>query len=545
MTAVTAGTLRQKFEEAVNKNDFPQFREDYRKYLSQFPAFNKSYSAGPTEMSVHSAIFGHTLFYLKQTNDAQAQALMDDGRAASKVFGRLTVGERLEFLKVLDEKIKAHGEDIGVVITADSGKPTELSEKEMAKGAEWFAYAYKEAEAQIGPKGDFNQSLISRPMGVAQIIGAYNYPYALAVGGIVGALAAGNGVIVSAPMKAPNWVFPFMQAVREATEEFAGKAVSDGKPWAEEFAATAAGLVQCSVGVNRNLTAGVDIVHFVGGDVTGNFISKTRGTKRTILEMGGSNVVAVMESALDRPTAAKEISAAIYAGFAPATGQRCTAPRMLVSEPGAEAVVKELGRMCAEDDHHIGNPFTKGVKMGPLVDRGARQKMEEAITLAGELGATVYGTLKANSNSIPMALNDNSFWVQPVMIDWSTADVFDPKKAERLKTVLGEEIFGPLLHVLPRVTGIDAMIATTNKYDTHGLAGAIFSSKDEEVDRYAANIRVTSLTVNEAPKDRSPFGPHGHPGLATIGGKSHFELYASETVVARPKAKPPVAKPAA
>lgn len=545
MTAIAPGTLRQKFEEAVNKNDFAQFREDYRKYLSQFPSFNKAYSAAPTEMSVHSAIFGHTLFYLKQTNDAQAQALMDEGRAASKAFGKLTVGERLEFLKVLEEKVKKYGEDIGIVITADTGKPIELSEKEMSKGAEWFDYAYKNAEAQIGPKGDFNQMVITRPMGVAQIIGAYNYPYALAVGGIVGALAVGNGVIVSAPMKAPNWVFPFMQAVREAAEEFAGRAVSEGKPWAEEFAANAIGLVQCSVGVNRNLTAGVDIVHFVGGDVTGNIISKSRGIKRTILEMGGSNVVAVMNSALDHDGAAKEIAAAIYAGFAPATGQRCTAPRMLCAEKGAEDVVMLLGKMCAEDDHHIGNPFSKGTKMGPLVDRGARQKMEEAIVLAEEVGAKVYGTLKANSNAIPMALNDNSFWVQPVMIDWSTADLTDEKKAARVKTVLGEEIFGPLIHVLPRIEGIDAAVAVTNKYDTHGLAGAIFSANDDEVAKYAAGVRVTSLTVGDAPKDRSPNGPHGHPGVSPIGGSGHFKLYADEGVIARPKAKPPTPKPTA
>lgn len=545
MTALAAGELRQKFEDAVNRNDFPAFNDQYRKFLAEFPAFNKSVSPTPTELAAHSAIFGRTGFFLKQTNDADAKRLLDDGHVAGKVFAGLTVAERLEFLKVLQEKIKSHEQEIGLVISADTGKPIELSEKEMAKGAEWFDFAYREAEAQIGPKTDGNLKITSRPLGVSQIIGAYNYPYALAIGGIVGSLAAGNSVVVSAPLKAPNWVFPFMSAVNEAVTEFTSAARAAGKPWADDLAKSAGGLVQYSVGVNRILTAEVDLVHFVGGDVTGNIIRKSRGNKPTILEMGGSNVAVIMDSALDGATAADDIAKKIYDGFAPATGQRCTAPRMLCVEEGAEAVVEALGKLVASGDHHLGNPFSKGTKMGPLVDRGAHQKMVEAIALAQEVGAKVYGDMKTSPSEVPEALNENSFWVKPVVIDWGRADFSDAKTAERIKAVLGDEIFGPLVHVLPRIKGIDAAIATTNAYDTHGLAGAIFTNKDEDVERYAAGVSVTSITVNDGPKDRSPFGPHGHPGLQTIGGSHHFNLYASERVVALPKPKVTPLKPAA
>ncbi|TAL30767.1 MAG: aldehyde dehydrogenase family protein [Alphaproteobacteria bacterium] len=544
MAILAPGELSKKFEQAVNQNDFETFRTDYKTYLSQFPAFSAAYSPVPTDLPVYSAIFGRTCFYLKQTNDIQAADILKDGRAASEVFGRLTIAERLDFLKVLQEKIKAHEQDIGMVISADTGKPVDLSVKEMTKGAEWFDYACQDAERQIGPRGPFESKPVAYPLGVAQIIGAYNYPYALAIGGIVGALTAGNGVVVSAPLKAPNWVFPFMTAVDEAVADFSAKAAAEGKPWAGSFAAIGKGLVQASVGVNRSLTAEADIVHFVGGDVTGAMIAKSRGTKPTILEMGGSNVVAVMASALDKPTAAKEIAETIYGGFGPATGQRCTAPRMLIAEPGAEDVVRELGKIITEGDPHIGNPFAKGTKMGPLVDRGAHQKMDEAMALAKELGATVYGTGKVNSNIVPQALDGNSFWVSPVMIDWSTANTSKPEDAERLKKLLGEEIFGPLLHVAPRIKGVDEAIAFTNKFDTHGLAGAIFSEDKAEIDKYADGVRTTSLTVNEGPKDRSPYGPHGHPGLRTIGGAAHFNLYTRERVVVMPKPKAAAPAPA-
>lgn len=540
MKKLAAGTLRQKFEDAVNRNDFRSFNSDYQDYLSQFPAFVESSSTTPADLAVHNPIFGETSFYLKQTTDSAAQKLLADGRAASGVFGALTVAERLDFLRALQEKVRQHADDIGLVIAADTGKPVDLAVKEMAKGDEWFDYAYKTAEEQLGPKDAASGRSFTRPRGVAQVIGAYNYPYALAIGGVVGALAAGNGVIVSAPLKAPDWVFPFMEAVQEAVDEFGAKAAAEGKPWAADFSAAADGLVQYSVGVNRSLTAEADIVHFVGGDVTGNIISKSRGLKKTILEMGGSNVVAVMDSALDHDGAAQEIAQALYNGFAPATGQRCTAPRIFCVATGAEDVVAALGKIVAEGDHKTGNPFTAGTKIGPLVDRGAFQKMEEAIALAEELGAKVYGSLKVNSNCVPQALNAGAIWVGPVVIDWSPVDRGNPDAAARLTKLLGEEIFGPLLHVVHRVNGVEEAIAVANRYDTHGLSGGIFAGRAEECEKYAAGVNVTSLTFNEGPKDRSPWGPHGHPGLDVVGGRHHFNLYASESVVVqqKPKAKP-------
>ncbi len=533
--ASAVDNVTEILKNAIDQNDFETFRSTYRAFLSQFPAFNKSFSGGPAEVKVLSAIFGRTCFYLRQTSDTQATQLLTDSRAASKIFGSLSIAERLAFLKVLQEKIAKYQAEIELVITADTGKPTELSKGEMTKGSEWFDYAAQKAEEQIGKKAAGKQMLATKPLGAVQVIGAYNYPYALTIGGIIGALVTGNGVIISAPLKAPNWIFPFMQAAREAVEEFAGQAIAAGKPWAEAFASNANGLIQFSIGVNSNLTSNVDLVHFVGSNKVGEIISKSRGLKRNILEMGGSNIGVVMNSALDAKSA-DEIALALYKGFGPATGQRCTAPRILaVQEGAADTVVKALGRIIAESDHHIGNPLTAGTKMGPLVDSGAHQKMGAAIELAHELGATVYGDLNVNSNIVPQARDENSYWVKPVVIDWSTVDMTDPVKAERVNKVLADEIFGPLVHVAPRIKTIDDAIALQKKLDVNGLAGCIFTNSQEELDRYASNVEVTSLTVNDGPKDRSPWGPHGHPKLDTIGGVDHFARYVSNNTVYQEK----------
>jgi aldehyde dehydrogenase (NAD+) len=534
----TPENVRLQLEADVQNNDFSAFSGNYVSFLKRFSSFRKAYSPGPADVVAHSAIFGQQCFHLKQTNDAQGQEILAQSRAASRVFGSLTLEERLDFLEILQRKIADHKEEIELVITADTGKPIDLSATEMDKGNEWFQYAYETAAGQLTTVNQNGNRISPRPLGAAQIIGAYNYPYALAVGGIVGALASGNGVIVSAPLKAPNWVFPFMEAAQEAVEAFSAVATAEGKPWVHAFRGIADGLIQCSVGVNTKMTADADLVHFVGGDYVGGLISKSRGHKPTILEMGGSNVAVVMESALRNPDSAEDIARALYAGFGPATGQRCTAPRMLCVQSGAEGVVEALAKLCAEADHHIGNPFSHGVKMGPLVDRGAHQKMAEAIEVAEKLGAKVHGTLKVNSNVVPQSLNENSYWVNPIVIDWSGVDISDPATAAQIGAVLKNEIFGPLLHVVHSVSTVGDAISVTNRLDGHGLAGAIFTGSEDEAQRYEAGVSVTSLTVNGVPKDRSPWGPHGHPGLATIGGATHFRLYSSFNTVFAPKFAP-------
>ena len=528
---------RTYFEKTVNDNNFPSFNDCEIEILNHYRSFQDSRANGPTPVGSHNAIFGETGFYLNQTNDIQAQQLLEGGRAASDVLATLSIDERLEFLSILERKLKEHTEEEMLVITADTGKPIDLSATEIEKGNAVFGFAYKKAKAQLATRieHEAEQDLIisADPLGVAQIIGAYNYPYALAMTGIIGALTAGNGVVVSAPLKAPNWVFPFIQAAQEATEEYTTKAFQEGKPWAAEFAAIAPKLIQYSVGRNDHLTHEADIVHFVGSNATGEAIRQSRGLKKTILEMGGSNVGVVMASAIQRPEDAQKIADIITAAFAPSTGQRCTALRMLIVQYGAEAVLDNLFRICAAGPGELlGNPFTKGVKMGPLVDGYAHQKMQEAIDLAHKVGAKVFGNLKVNDERIPPSLNQHSYWVNPIAIDWRSANLAEGNNAKDLHECLSHEIFGPLIHVLPQIHDLNEGIEKTNALDTNGLAGALFTNDPNDVKRYQAKTKVTSLSVNEASKDRSPWGPHGHPGLDTIGSDGHFRLYTRARVLA-------------
>lgn len=524
----TVKTQQHALATAIDQCDFGAFNRDYQDFLRQFDSFNTAYCDQPTAVAVENVIFGQLAFHLHPTTDAQAHALLSNARAASNVLTHLSIAERLQFLNLLEQAIVKYQDAIMTTISADMGKPLDLSRGEITKGTEWFDYARAQAEIQLGNKQVGKLVNGTKPLGSVQVISAYNYPLALSIGGLVGGIAAGNGVIISAPMKAPNWVFPFMAAVREARTAFIADAKADGKSWAADMEHHGHGLIQHSIGVNNHLTTNVDIVHFVGSDIVGAQIRAARNGKPTILEISGSNVVTVMKSAL-ATTTAEDIAKTIYGGFGPATGQRCTAPRILCVEKGAEAVAHALSHLCATGpaNHEIGNPFQAGVKIGPLVDKIAYYKMHDAIALATTLGATIYGTLRPDVTHVPLAAFDKACWVNPITIDWSTAKLSQAETHGRMEACLQDEIFGPLLHILPPIENVQQATSAIATLDTHRLAAALFSSDAQEIAEFLSAVNVTSIAINGPTKDFSPWGSHGHPGLQTIGGSTHFHLYAS------------------
>ncbi len=532
MTSKAEDTIKS-LEQSFDKNDFASFKKEYTQFLNQFPEFQKSLSSDREQsLQVVNPMFGGEKFLLKKTTAAQAEEIMEKGRAAKAVFGNLPLEQRLDFLEILRKRITAHQEDIKLTITADMGKPIELTAGEITKGNAWFDYAQKQAPEQLKEKkssiGKVETIVSTKPAGVVQVIGAFNYPYALTIPGVVGGLATGNSVVVSTPDKAPNWVFPFMEAAKEAVKEFTD---SDKNKFTDEQKSVLKdGLIQYSIGRGSGLSKMADVVHFVGGDGAGEALKAERGRKPTILELGGSNVVTVMDSAVTDDEKAKKIATEIWGGFGPATGQRCTAPRILCVQDGAAVQVSEKLRVICDEgpavgEGGVGNPFKKGTKIGPLVDAGAYNKMEEAINFAEKLGANVHGKLNVSGNTIPHA----GKWVNPIVIDWSSVEARGADDTKKVYDFIKkEEIFAPLTHIIHPVKDLDEAIKKTHELDTHNLAGAIYTNNENDVARYFSETKATSKTHNGAPKDLSPDGLHGHPNELYIGGDKHFINYGVE-----------------
>ncbi len=525
-------TLVRQFELAINQgleafnkkalelqNSSPTFR-DGSVTLEEANAQGDP-SKNPDLQPAVSAIFGEQLpYYLKKTTDDEAKTMLREGRKLASLSAQLPVSEHMRFLRILGEEIQVIAEEMEASILMETGKPDSLCKVETAKGLKWLAHAFKNAETQIDG---------FRPMGVVQVIESFNYPFAIAMAGIVGALASGNSLIIAGADKASAWLYHFMDAAKKAIDRFHLDENLVGKDFAENYDKLKHALIQFNIGITPRITRNANVVHFVGSEATGMKIKELRGNKRTIIEMGGPNTVTVMGDAIQDPAEAQKIIDMIYAKVAPGAGQSCSATRRVLVQrgPAGRAFIEGLKNKFENTDHHIGNSADQKTQMGPVVDRNSYTGMKDIQKLAARAGFYCSG-MEVDPKAVPMAAHPNAQYAKPMFT------VLDPPLPD-------QELFNETCKVTkteyfcPEVQGIevddlDQAIAWAKFIDPRSrLTGAIFTKSIDDADKYKKAVNVTNFSHNKISSDASPDGEHGHPDLPfKVGGEHHYPQYCSD-----------------
>jgi aldehyde dehydrogenase (NAD+) len=252
-----------------------------------------------------------------------------------------------------------------------------------------------------------------------------------------------------------------------------------------------------SVIVPALLEAGVvDAISFTGSTETGLALrSAVAGRNIRIQhEMGGKNASVICADA-DIPKAVATLGPAAFAQ----AGQRCTATsRLLVAREVYDDVIDQLSAYCSK--LRLGAGADQGTDMGPVISRSQQKAVLDAIELARKEGARViFG------GAAPGGVLDNGCFVQPTLV----TDV-DPHMS-----VWRDEIFGPVLAVLPYDT-LDEAIQATND-SVYGLAAAIFTRSLAATHRFIAEADVGQVAVNLATSGwdvHIPFGGFRNSGSA-------------------------------
>jgi aldehyde dehydrogenase (NAD+) len=222
--------------------------------------------------------------------------------------------------------------------------------------------------------------------------------------------------------------------------------------------------------------------------------SAAKTVKRVTQELGGKSANIILEDA--------DLETAVPAGVKRCcmnTGQSCQAPtRMLVHRSQREAVI-DLARAAASD-FKIGDPLDPATNLGPLANKLQFEKVQRMIEKGIDEGAT----LVAGGPGRPAGVN-RGFFARPTVF----ADV-DPGM-----TIAREEIFGPVLSIIPYDTEDEAVaIANGTPY---GLAAYVQGTDKHRLRRMAERLqagRVYAGTYRSAESDdlRTPFGGYKHSG---------------------------------
>lgn len=403
-------------------------------------------------------------------------------------FSRTSRQERINLLEAILAEYVRRQDDMALAITTEMGAPVALARKAQA----YMGAAHLSTAIAVLKDYEFEEArgstLISRePIGVCAFITPWNWPSNQIGCKVAPALAVGCTMVLK-----PSEVAPL-----------------SGLLWAEimDAAGVPAGVFNLingdgpGVGAALSSHAGVDMVSFTGSTRAGVEVARNAAPtiKRVHQELGGKSANIILDDA--------DIPAAVAAGVARImnnSGQSCNAPtRMLV--PRARMDEVKAAAKAAAEGLTVGDP-TGDVTLGPVVSDVQWNKIQTLIAKGIEEGAT----LVAGGVGRPDDLTAGYF-VKPTIF----ADV------ARDATIAREEIFGPVLSIIPYDTEEEAVeIANDTVY---GLAAYVQSGDIAHARDIARQLRAGQVIINNAGPDlMAPFGGFKQSGNGREWGDHAF-----------------------
>src|SRR5215218_6473719 len=428
--------------------------------------------------------------------------------AARKAFDegpwpQMAPQERAAILAAAIKGMEARADELKYLLAAETGQPQTIVDM-MQYGAAMSAFQYYAAAADKFTWRDFRQGVygetmvLREPIGVVAAVTAWNVPFFLAANKLGPALIAGCTIVVKPAAETPLSLFAMAEMFAEAGLPEGVLSVVPGGPE-----------------TGRALTANpeIDKFTFTGSSAVGKEIGKLAAEKLKpcSFELGGKSAAIILEDAdLD-----STLPMLVFSGLMN-TGQACVAQtRILAPRSRYDEVVEKLA--AAVSAMPVGLPDNAGAMIGSLISEKQRERVEAYIKKGVEEGARL-----VTGGGRPEGL-DSGWFIEPTLF----ADV------DNSMTIAQEEIFGPVLAVIPYDTEDDAVrIANDSVY---GLAGSVYTTDNDKAMKIASKIRTGTYAVNMYAFDPgAPFGGYKNSGIGRENGPEGIEQYTQAKSVLLP-----------
>lgn len=425
---------------------------------------------------------------------ADVDAAVAAARRAFDGFSQTTRDERLALLDKVLAVYMRRIDEVAQTISLEMGAPLWLSRAAQATvGAGHLKQTLQvlrdfEFESVRGTTG-----IVHEPVGVVGMITPWNWPINQIMCKVAPALAAGCTMVLKPSEIAPLNAILVAEILHEA-----------GVPAGVFNLVNGDGP---SVGEAMSVHPGIDMMTFTGSTRAGIAVAKASAdtVKRVTQELGGKSANIVLDDADIEKAVAQGVNACFTN-----SGQSCNAPtRMFV--PRALHARAVAAAKAAAEGMKVGDALadTGAMHMGPVVSEAQFRKIQGLI----EAGIAEGATLVAGGTGRPEGLA-RGYFVRPTVF----ADVRNDM------TIAREEIFGPVLAILPYDTEEEA-IAQAN--DTpYGLSGYVQSGSLERARRVASRLRTGMVHLNGAGPDfGAPFGGYKQSGTGREWGEHGFKEY--------------------
>jgi succinate-semialdehyde dehydrogenase / glutarate-semialdehyde dehydrogenase len=406
--------------------------------------------------------------------DAEMEAALATSHALAKSeWATAPVASRTPILSRLAELLEERGDDLSRTMALEMGKPLAQALGELQICIGIARYYAEKAEAFLAPvtietnAGDAHVE--HHPIGVLVAIEPWNFPIYQLIRVVAPAIAVGNPVLMK-----------HAEIVPQCAQMFADLVLEAGAP---EGACTN---LYISIDQAAALIADdrVQGVALTGSERAGSAVAAnaSRNLKKSTLELGGSDVFAVLDDA-DVEKAAAVGAAARLAN----AGQVCTgSKRFVLHESIAERFLELFrGHFAAVVQ---GDPLDPATTMGPLCSQRAVETLADQVERSVASGATVMA-----GGHRP---DRQGYFYEPTILTGVTPD----------NPTFYEEFFGPVAQVFV-VKDDDELVALAND-SRFGLGGAIFSRDVDRARRLAERIETGMVFINMASRSlpELPFG---------------------------------------
>uniref|UniRef100_A0A670KM27 Aldehyde dehydrogenase n=1 Tax=Podarcis muralis TaxID=64176 RepID=A0A670KM27_PODMU len=415
---------------------------------------------------------------------------VDRARAAFNTGKTRPLEFRIQQLLALKKMIKEKEKEIAAALMADLHKNELNAFSYEIMGAlgeialmvdklpEWAAPQY--VEKTIMTMTD--ETYIHRePLGVVLVIGAWNYPFILVIQPLIGAIAAGNAVVLKPSEVSEHTAKLFEEILPQYLDKELFPVVNGGVPETTEL-----------------LKQRFDHILYTGNSTVGKIVMEAAAKHLTpvTLELGGKSPCYIDKNC-DIDMACRRITWGKFMNC----GQTCIAPDYILCDPSiqnqiVETVKKTLKEFYGED-----------MKKSPDYERIVNKRHFKRLI----------GLLEGQKIAYGGEADESTCFIAPTIL----TDV------SRESKVMQEEIFGPILPIVT-VKGLDDAIQFINQREKP-LALYVFADNKKIIKRMIAETSSGGVTANDVLMHFTlpcfPFGGVGNSGMGAYHGRYSFETF--------------------
>lgn len=413
----------------------------------------------------------------------------------NSAWSQASPADRAAALNRFADELQTRSSELTRLVSQENGMPIGLSEAFEGGFAIGLLRYYADLAAtmsaeEVRPSQLGHETVVRRsPVGVVAAIVPWNYPVVLAMSKIAPALAAGCTVVVkpSPPATVLDWIIMAEAAAAAGLPPGVLNWVPGGP----------------DIGAYLVSHPGVNKVAFTGSTAAGRSIATVcAGLLRPVtLELGGKSAAILLDD-VDMDTIMPNLQFITFMN----NGQTCvTCSRILAPTGRYDEVVDALATRVSM--LRVGNPLDPETEIGPMATAAHRDRVERYIEKGRGEARLVAGGGRPNGI-------DKGWFVEPTVFAYMTNDA----------TIAQEEIFGPVLSVIPYTDEADAVrIANDSVY---GLGGTVFSADTERAKNIARRVHTGTIGINGYPiAIGSPFGGVKQSGLGREFGPETLSGY--------------------